>query len=217
MKLHSRACFITGVLILASIPRVLPAQDQAEKESEIIYNKAVENIGKLASPNEQEKIKAAKNLGKIRAAYSVAALKEALKDPSTHVRLAIVDTLGQIATPASAKALTKTATDDSSGEVQVAAVDALSTLHLEASYQGCVSLVQSSKKEKTKQAALDCIRQWNQPHAALKKPIALPKGKKEPTLAKPKIAVEEPQPPEKEAGKDKKKKKKKKEPEKESF
>ena len=208
------ACFIAGVLILACIPRSLPAQVQPVKKNEIIYNKVVGLIGKLASQTEQEKIKAAKKLGKIRAAYSVAALKEALKDPSIQVRLAIVDALGQIATAASAKTLVLAAGKDSSEEVQVAAVGALSALHMEASYQGCVSLV-ASKNEKTKQAALDCVRQWNKPHTTLKKPIALPKGKKEPKLAKPKQAQKEPQPQEKETGK--KKKKKKKEPEKGSF
>ncbi len=212
---RNRAYFIAGVLILAFIPRGLPAQDQPEKKNEIIYNEVVELIGQLTSQSDKEKIKAANKLGKIRAAYSVAALKEALKDPSIQVRLAIVDALGQIATAASAKALAKEARDDASEEVQVAAVEALSALQVEASYQGCVSLVQSSKKEKTKQAALDCIRKWNQSHAALTKPIALPKGKKEPRLAKPKQAQEEPPPQEMETGK--KKKKKKKEPEKGSF
>jgi hypothetical protein len=156
--------------------------------------KKYEEVGSLVSllfsDDESIKIKSAVRLGKLHASYAVASLAQALSDPSKDVRKAVVAALGETATAASAKALAGAAVKDDDPQVRAAAIAALTKLHIDAAYKGCVTVLQSSKDEIVKTAALMCIKTWNEPHQTPPPPLSLPKGQKEPKPKKPKAVKE---------------------------
>jgi len=192
-KRSSALCLVAALTISG-----LPAHAQEKIDEDAVYDEVSSLVTLLLSESESIRAKAAVRLGKLRAAYSVGALAGALGDPSKKVRLAAVGSLGQIATPASAKALAEASKADKDPDVRLAAVGALTALHIEAAYQGCVSVLQKSADEAVKKAALGCLKKWNEPYTPLPKPLPLPKGKKEPKAEKPeevkKEAVKEPKP-----------------------
>jgi hypothetical protein len=170
------ALCLTAALLIPD----LPARGQEAGDENAVYDEVSTLVTLLLSESDSIRAKAAVRLGKLRASYSVEALAAALDDPSGKVRMAVVGSLGQIVTPASAKALTGAAAGDKDPDVKLAAVEALTRLHIETAYQGCVSVLQKSADDAVKKAALGCLKKWNEPYAPLPKPLPLPKGKKVP-------------------------------------
>jgi hypothetical protein len=177
--------FLAFVLLRST---TTPAQEKSNEMK--TYDEVGSLVSLLFSDDESNKIKSAVRLGKLHASYAVPSLTQALSDPSKDVRRAVVTALGETATAASAKALAGAAVKDDDPQVRAAAIAALTKLHIDAAYQGCVTVLQSSKDETVKTAALTCIKTWNEPHQALPPPLSLPKGQKEPKPKKPKAVKE---------------------------
>jgi hypothetical protein len=169
------------------------------QDAEQIYEDVKSAIDPLILGETNEKIAAAQKLTKLRAVYSVPALEKAYGDPSAAVRKAVVGALAAIVDKGAVKVLAKAATDEDKS-VALLAVKALGDMHTDDSYAALTKLIGAVKEPEVKDAVLDGLRQWNQPHAPLPAPNELPKGKKVPPMPEPKKVEPVAPPPEEKPG-----------------